>query len=51
MSKIKDVINMLMIKNSKLFDEKYYRLENPEIKGSLIKHYYYTCYKNWCNPS
>lgn len=51
MSKIKDYVNILRLKTSKYFDEKYYKLENPEVKGNLAKHYYYIGYKEGMNPS
>ncbi len=48
---IKDFFNIMMIKNSEFFDEKYYQFENPEITGNLVRHYYYTGYKEGRNPS
>ena len=51
LKKIKDKFNILMLKNSDFFDEKYYKLENPDVIGSLVKHYYYTGYKEGRNPS
>lgn len=49
--KIKDEFNILMLKNSDFFDEKYYKFENPDVVGNLVKHYYYTGYKEGRNPS
>ena len=49
--KIRNSIQLFMLKNSDYFDEKYYRLENPEIEGDLAKHYYYIGYKEGRNPS
>lgn len=43
--------NIELIRNSKYFDEKYYKLENPNVKGDLCKHYYYYGWKEGKSPS
>lgn len=40
-----------LIRKSKYFDEKYYRLENPKVKGDLCRHYYYYGWKEGKSPS
>ena len=51
MTKIKDYINIIKLKKSNFFDESYYKMENPEVRGSAAKHYYYKGYKESKNPS
>lgn len=46
-----DEKNIELIRNSKYFDEKYYQLENPSVKGDLCKHYYYYGWKEGKSPS
>ena len=36
-----DQENIKLIRNSKYFDEDYYKRENPNIKGDACRHYYY----------
>ena len=43
--------NIELIRNSKYFDEKYYRLENPSVKGDACRHYYYYGWKEGKSPS
>ena len=49
--KIIDLRNMYLIKKSGFFDDKYYKLEYPEVTGNRLKHYYYEGYKKGYNPS
>ena len=49
--KLLDLRNMYLIKKSNYFDNDYYRREYPDVKGNLIKHYYYEGYKLGNNPS
>jgi len=54
--KIKDLMNndrnnIKLLKKSDLFDEEYYLNENPNIKMSAVKHYYYYGYKEGKSPS
>lgn len=48
---IKDYINIIRLMLTKYFDKKYYKLENPDVKGNLYKHYYLFGYKEGRNPS
>ena len=48
--KIKDIINMNLIKKSGYFDANYYKNEYS-ISKSPLKHYYYEGYKKGYNPS
>lgn len=48
---LSDIKNMYLIKKSGYFDEEYYKLEYPEVKGNLLRHYYYCGYKMGYNPS
>lgn len=48
---LSDIKKMYLIKKSGYFDEEYYKLEYPEVKGNLLKHYYYCGYKMGYNPS
>ena len=50
-NKIRDKNNIRLIKNSTLFDEKYYKSQSNCIKGSAAKHYYYKGYKEGLSPS
>lgn len=43
--------NINLIRNSKYFDEEYYKLENPRVKGDLCKHYYNIGWKEGKAPS
>ena len=43
--------NIELIRKSKYFDEQYYLLENPKIKGDLASHYYYQGWKEGKSPS
>lgn len=43
--------NIEFIRKSKYFDENYYKLENPEVKGDLCRHYYYYGWKEGKSPS
>ena len=43
--------NIELIRKSKYFDEKYYMLENPKIKGDPCRHYYYYGWKEGKSPS
>ena len=43
--------NIELIRKSKYFDEKYYRLENPNLKGDPCRHYYYYGWKEGKSPS
>ena len=47
----KDRENIEIIKNSDLFDEKYYLKENNDIGMDAAKHYYYYGYKEGKSPS
>ena len=49
--KIVDLRNMYLIKKSGYFDDKYYKLEYPEVRGNRLKHYYYEGWKKGYNPS
>lgn len=49
--KILDLRNMYLIKKSGYFDKDYYKNEYPDVKGNLLKHYYYYGYKLGNNPS
>lgn len=49
--KLSDIKNMYLIKKSKYFDEKYYKLENPGVKGDPCSHYYYYGWKEGKSPS
>ena len=49
--KIIDLRNMYLIKKSGYFDDKYYKLEYPEVHGNRLKHYYYEGWKKGYNPS
>lgn len=49
--KIKDYRNMYLIKKSGYFDYDYYKKEYPNVKGNLLKHYYYEGFKLGYNPS
>lgn len=51
MSKIRDIFNIMMIKRSGFFNKKYYKLENPDVRGNLVKHYYFYGFKEGRNPS
>lgn len=46
-----DKENIKLIRKSKYFDEKYYKLECPKAKGDLCKHYYYYGWKEGKSPS
>lgn len=46
-----DKENIKLIRNSKYFDDKYYRLENPSVKGDACSHYYYYGWKDGKSPS
>lgn len=46
-----DKENIELIRNSKYFDENYYRLEKPNVKGDLCKDYYYNGWKEGKSPS
>lgn len=46
-----DKENIELIRKSKYFDEKYYLLENPKVKGDPCKHYYYYGWKEGKSPS
>lgn len=46
-----DKENIKLIRNSKYFDDKYYRLENPSVKGDACSHYYYYGWKEGKSPS
>ena len=46
-----DKENIELIRKSKYFDEKYYRLENPNVKGDACRHYYYYGWKEGKSPS
>lgn len=46
-----DKENIELIRKSKYFDEKYYRLENPTLKGDPCRHYYYYGWKEGKSPS
>ena len=48
--KMRDLINMNLIKRSGFFDVNYYRKEYPNVKNPL-KHYYYEGFKMGYNPS
>lgn len=48
---VNDRDNIELIRNSKYFDEKYYRLENPGLKGDPCRHYYYYGWKEGKSPS
>ncbi len=48
--KMRDLINMNLIKKSGFFDVNYYRREYPNVKNPL-KHYYYEGFKMGYNPS
>lgn len=43
--------NIELIRKSKYFDEKYYRLENPKLKGDPCQDYYYRGWKEGKSPS
>ena len=45
-----DKENIELIRKSKYFDEKYYRLENPTLKGDPCRHYYYYGWKEGKSP-
>ena len=54
--KIKDLMNndrnnIKLLKKSDLFDQEYYLSQNPNIKMSAEKHYYYYGYKEGLSPS
>lgn len=54
--KIKDLMNndrnnIKLLKKSDFFDEEYYLNENPNIKMSPVKHYYYYGFKEGKSPS
>ena len=49
--KIKDLRNMILIKQSGLFDQNYYKKEYPEAGKKTLEHYYYEGYKKGNNPS
>ncbi len=49
--KIIDLRNMYLIKQSGYFDDKYYKVEYPEVHGNRLKHYYYEGWKKGYNPS
>lgn len=46
-----DKENIELIRKSKYFDEKYYLLENPKVKGDPCSHYYYYGWKEGKSPS
>lgn len=46
-----DKKNIDLIRNSKYFDEDYYKEENPGCKGDACKHYYYYGWKEGKSPS
>ena len=46
-----DQENISLIRNSKYFDEDYYKKENPNIKGDACQHYYYYGWKEGKSPS
>ena len=46
-----DKENIKLIRNSKYFDDKYYRLENPSVRGDACSHYYYYGWKDGKSPS
>ena len=46
-----DKKNIELIKNSDLFDEKYYLNDNPDIKIDAATHYYYYGFKDGKSPS
>ena len=46
-----DKENIKLIRNSKYFDDKYYRLENPSVQGDACSHYYYYGWKDGKSPS
>ena len=46
-----DKENIKLIRNSKYFDDKYYRLENPSVKGDACSQYYYYGWKDGKSPS
>lgn len=46
-----DQENINLIRNSKYFDEDYYKRENPNIKGDACSHYYYYGWKDGKSPS
>lgn len=46
-----DKENIELIRKSKYFDEKYYLLENPNVKGDPCSHYYYYGWKEGKSPS
>lgn len=43
--------NIKLLRKSDLFDEEYYLNQNPDIKMSAVKHYYYYGYKEGKSPS
>lgn len=43
--------NIELIRKSKYFDEQYYLLENPKVKGDPASHYYYQGWKEGKSPS
>jgi len=43
--------NIELIRKSKYFDEQYYLLENPKLKGDPCSHYYYYGWKEGKSPS
>lgn len=49
--KLSDIKNMYLIKKSGYFDYDYYGREYSDVKGNLLKHYYYYGYKLGYNPS
>lgn len=46
-----DEENIELIRKSKYFDEKYYKLENPNLKGDPCQDYYYRGWKDGRSPS
>ena len=51
---IKDLLNIMIIKNSRFFDKKYYlsnQFNNDEKITNPYKHYYYVGWKKGLNPS
>ena len=46
-----DQENINLIRNSKYFDEDYYKRENPNINGDACRHYYYYGWKEGRSPS
>ena len=46
-----DEENIELIRKSKYFNEKYYLLECPKVKGDPCRHYYYYGWKDGKSPS